>query len=104
MLLPSALAAAIWRITITTLAAALAVATSTSTTTRLRDGQIGALVLALSVIPLAVKGNLVARLGSLEIWIVLDVNKDIFAAVIWCDEAETLVLKELLDAASLSHV
>ena len=60
--------------------------------------QIGALVAMHYII-----GNLVSARGFREIWIVPDVNKDSFAAVIWFDPGVT-PLTHGFDAASLSHV
>jgi hypothetical protein len=97
-------AAAVWGglATTTTLAAA-AVATAATTASATCDGEVGALVLALAVIPLSIVGHLFTAAAALKTWIVLNVDEDVVTALIWRDETEALVLEELLQRAGRSH-
>jgi hypothetical protein len=78
---------------------AFATTTTATTTATATHAQIRGIVLALAVIIFGVVVHSIALLGSLKLWALLDMSEDIVTAIVWGDEAKTLVLEELLDSA-----
>merc|ERR1719223_2507104 len=87
-----------WRV-----ALAFALAAATATATRAFHADIGGIVLALAIIPLGIVVASITSLASFKFWAFLHVGEDVVAAIIWGDEAEALVLEELLDCSSGRH-
>merc|ERR550514_1753019 len=103
---PFALATSVGRVALvlTTLASALSAATiATTTAASTAHAEVGGIVLVLPIIPLGVVLHSIARRAALKIWALLDMGEDVLTAIIWGDEAEPLILEELLDCSGRRH-
>merc|ERR1719446_1129886 len=92
-----------WRVALALSLATTSVSTSAATATATCDCDIVSIVLTLSVIPVLVKADLVAFAETFSTVALLDVNKDVFSTIIWCDEAKALVIHELLHNPCFRH-